>query len=368
MDPLSPDAHRGPQIYVHVEFGVSWTKKPPKNHEMTYRSRNMRERTPHFPRQVPAPNTNYLAAIRDFDQRQTQTRTRSQTAVAAAAAAPARGRNHTEILHLRPDDPRHYHQMQEYYRPPPPPYQENVSQEARPTRADSRSSHERGHSAPPPIGDNPWDVNISRRQDSGGEPSSNPRPPADHWKALPAEPSQFRLGEGGMPWSAWSWPLEYHPETPTRSHEEMMSTRSGPEPYATSPTMVSTFSPETSTSRQPTDERGIAREAAALGAAMMTVDNGFENQWWNQGRKEVVTTSILGATSGPLGGDLGMGDGSVEEMGWSAVAPSEGERHSRGDSSIVSPLSASASPQPGFGTLHRSLSTRSEELFFLEGR
>ncbi len=71
MEPPSHRQRRGPQIYVHVEFGVSWSSQHvPKNHEVTYKSRAIRERQPaSFPRQIPAPNTNYLAAIHDFQQR-----------------------------------------------------------------------------------------------------------------------------------------------------------------------------------------------------------------------------------------------------------------------------------------------------------
>ncbi|KAK1753521.1 hypothetical protein QBC47DRAFT_45488 [Echria macrotheca] len=377
MDSLTDNERRGPQIYVHVEFGVSWTKKPPKNHEITYRSRNMRERTPAFPRQVPALNTNYLAAIHTFDQQQARSR------------QGLRVRTVPEGHHRREQDAGNYHQLQEYYQVPPPPYQqqqrEQPDEQRRSSRADSRSSHERGHSAPPPIGENPWDV--LQHGGRGGGPSSSRQQP-DQWKALPANPSQFRLGEGGMPWSAWSWPFEYQPDTPTNQDddddEESLMTRSVPgrsrdgmSPFATSPTMVSTFSPEPSTTplRVRDHETGRTRELGALSAAMMTVDNGFENQWWNQGQRETVTgneTETIApepprrAFSSPVQHGGGPGP-------WSASAlldtpASSRDRESSAMDSIVSPITAAdgGSPMPAFQSLHRTLSTRSEELFFTE--
>ncbi|KAK1830526.1 hypothetical protein QBC39DRAFT_260698 [Podospora conica] len=342
---MDPDRY-GPQIYLHVEFGMSWNRRPPKSHEVTYRSRNLRERSPHFPRQVPAPNTNYLAAIRDFDQRQAQAR---------------RG---------RPARPVPNHQMQEYYQIanlPSPPQHEPGGDRERLGRADSRGSHERGHSAPPPLGANPWDVNVLGREDWGAAGPSQPA--ADHWKALPAEPSQFRLGEGGLPWSAWSWPLEYHhADTPSHSDEvasaRTMSTREelrGAE-FAHGATMVSVFSPESTSTRAPPppDETGGARELAALSMAMVTVDNGFENQWWNQGQREVVRAEESAAAARA---NLGFAD--RPHATWSPGDASLDERTASIGASIVSPISVSdRSSIPAFPPLQRSLSTRSEELFF----
>jgi hypothetical protein len=362
MEPASPSDRRGvgPQIYVHVEFGVSWNKKPPKNHEITFKSRNMREREPQFPRRVAAPNTNYLAAIHTFEERRSRTR------------QPHRVRTEPgESQHVRRNLGYHNeHQMQEYYHIDPPPYGDDqpAAPESRLARGESRPSHERGRSAPPPLGENPWDVNFSRRQqDAEAEPWITP---ADQWKALPAEPSQFRLGEGGMPWSAWSWPFEYHQDGPSHHdyYDEGMSSRSGPArdrgDFSASHAMASSYPPGSSALPRH-DETGRVRDLGALSAAMMTVDNGFENQWWNQGERVVVPADDSVAprltTPEPQGrawspADVGMSAGSGPE-----------ERHSVAATSIVSPITAnSESPLPHFQSLHRSLSTRSEELFFPE--
>ncbi|KAK3313933.1 hypothetical protein B0H66DRAFT_607170 [Apodospora peruviana] len=383
---------RGPQVYLHVEFGLSWnSKQPPKNHEVTYRSRGMRERSPAFPRQVAAPNTNYLAAIHDFEQRQTNHR--------PAAPPPAR---HT---HIGP-----YHQMQEYYqvghsmphqraREPPAPEQE------RPSRADSTSSRERGRSAPPPVGDNPWDVSVQQSQ-GGGRPSGVSAAVAtqgapDPWKALPAPPSKFRLGEDGMPWSSWSWPMGYDPDAYPRDEEVNTSTHSLPatatvspehtSPFEASPLSVSVYSPGGSRAPGRDVETGRARELGALSAAMMTVDNGFENQWWNQGAREMVPSEEVAAAAPSMAATLfNRNRFSARSLGW-AVAETPAARTPAQPSALtsavdnsspcfhvvdmISPLTEAAtlaSPPPTYQSFHglqplqRSMSTRSEELWFTE--
>ncbi|KAK4124140.1 hypothetical protein N657DRAFT_663280 [Parathielavia appendiculata] len=301
----------GPEIYVHLEFRVSWGRKQqsPKSHQVTYRSRGTRERSTVFPRQVPAPNTNYLAAIHTFDQRQTRLREMRQRY--------ANTRNH---------------QMQEYYQGYPAQQGAHlqlpvVREPDRPTRADARpSSHERGRSAPPPIGENPWDVSVPPFQTRHSDMATLNRPAMEiKRKPLPAPPSQFRLGEGRHPWSTWSLPDGFDPDALPQDDDdnnennnnnnnndddddddeyEDMLVHSAASPgggnrnsatYATNPTMVSTFSPEppattTTSSSSPLRARdletGRAKELGALSAAMMTVDNGFESQWWYQGQRE----------------------------------------------------------------------------------
>ncbi|GAB1317236.1 hypothetical protein MFIFM68171_07446 [Madurella fahalii] len=373
MDNRPLNERWGPEIYVHLEFRVGWTRKPQpaKDHQITYRSRGFRERSPPFPRQVPAPNTNYLAAIHSFGQRQARIREFQQ--------AYAYNQQH-----------RPHHQMQEYYRAPEPqPLQHQqprdylqvpvIQEPERPTRADARPSHERGSSAPPPIGENPWDVNVQHDPARVSDMTTR----GSSWmeikrKPLPAAPSQFRLGEGRQPWSTWSLPEGYDPDTYPKDDEEDLPKRTGPPQsgstiYATNPTMVSTFSPEPKRSLEPTApaasteaaaprnrdvETGRARELGALSAAMMTVDNGFENQWWYQGPRRPV-----GGTDEPRTPD----ESPIHR--WSTgplPEPSSAETPRRVPTGVVSPMTDSAfSPAPTF-TLQRTMSTRSEELWFSE--
>ncbi|KAL2126253.1 hypothetical protein VTI74DRAFT_1332 [Chaetomium olivicolor] len=180
-------------------------------------------------------------------------------------------------------------------------------------------------------------------------------------KPLPAPPSQFRLGEGGEPWSTWSMPDGYDPEN---DDQEDHGTTQGQTAdrnsttYATNPTMVSTFSPEpTSPARARDAETGRDRELGALSAALMTVDNGFENQWWYQGQRENVAADDEPTT--PTRSPIHRR--STEPM--SAVTASP-EHVAAG---VVSPMTeATFSPASVPGFLHRSMSTRSEELWFHE--
>ncbi|KAK4171196.1 hypothetical protein QBC36DRAFT_340435 [Triangularia setosa] len=362
---------RGPEIYLHLEFRVAWSRKPQpvKNHQVTYRSRASRERAPPFPRQVHAPNTNYLAAIRDFDQRQ---------AIRRSFLADGQ--------HNRP-----HHQLQEYYqedargRPQhqiPVIHEPEQESDQRRSRAESRSSHERGSSAPPPIGDNPWDVSVPRAQQA---------------KALPPAPSQFRLGEGADPWSTWSLPPGFDPAMSLQDEPEEAAQR--PQDWvASNPTEVSTFSPEPANatthtryhvesgpvitspfrpehespaSHQP--DTGRVRELEALSAAMMTVDNGFENQWWYQGQRAQVTEDAIETRS--LHSQRPGTPEHVQLHRWSTEpigspetmsATLSDQTPSLAQTGFVSPITEAASPALGFGTLHRTLSTRSEELWFSE--
>ncbi|KAH6844839.1 hypothetical protein B0I37DRAFT_343473 [Chaetomium sp. MPI-CAGE-AT-0009] len=370
-----------PEIYVHLEFRVSWGGKkqqqqPSKNHQITYRSRGPRERSPAFPRQVPAPNTNYLAAIHDFDQRQARVR------------------------ESRQNNPYRNHQMQEYYQGEQQPHAHLqvpvIREPERPTRADTRSSsHERGRSAPPPIGENPWDVNIPHLQARNSEmPPSQRNTTEIRRKPLPAPPSQFRLGDGGQPWSTWSLPDGYDPDTHPKDEEdygtydtyEDIPVISEPADrnsttYATNPTMVSTFSPDPTFVTEPTItvsqepeppapvrardvETGRAKELGALSAAMMTVDNGFETQWWNQGHRDTVFSSS--ADDHPTTPD----ESPIHRWSTGPMSSTASPVEARLPAGVVSPMTDAAfSPaQVPASLLQRTLSTRSEELWFREGK
>ncbi|KAL2179479.1 uncharacterized protein P884DRAFT_195195 [Thermothelomyces heterothallicus CBS 202.75] len=341
---------RGPEIYLHLEFRLSWGGKKQQSHkgrQFTFRSRGSKERSPAFPRQVPAPNTNYLADIHDFEQRQSRLREMRQNA-----------------------NPNRHHQMQEYYQG----IQSGnhlqvpiIREPERPTRADARpSSHERGRSAPPPLGENPWDVSVApdlaaRNSDM---PPANRRTTEIRRKPLPTPPSQFRLGEGGQPWSAWSLPDGYDPETDPKNDEDARGYEDLPAvappadrnstTFATNPTMVSTFSPGPATLPDPGSS---ARELGALSAAMMTVDNGFESQWWYQGRRDTV----MGTDEDRLAPHHRWSTGPMSATATPVDTPQL-------PAGVVSPLSDAAfSPaQVPASLLQRTLSTRSEELWFRE--
>jgi len=349
-DPPRPSRLPRPQIYVHVEYGVSWSADcPPRNHEVTYRSRGLRERLPSFPRQVPAPNTNYLSN-------------------AVPQYPPA------------PYDWDMYHGYYAPYAPPPHQYQSPPQQgdeePRRSSRSDSRSSHERGRSAPPPFGNNPWDVDVSQPpRDTYQGPSTGQRQPPEVWKALPEVPTRFRLGEDDQPWDTWSIPYGYDPEAHPQDDEYRHPSASEPSTAvpsgsnmvsAASPTEVSTFSPGPSGPGFRPDDPGRVHELSTLGAALMTVDNGFENQWWYQGQREAVDTgSVVGETI------LSPQRFSRNSLGWAVASNGSGRFDGLSFATAdvaVSPLPSFASPDTtaAYPTLTRSLSTRSDELFFTE--
>jgi hypothetical protein len=318
---MMANSSRRPQIYVHFEFGVSWSQRhPPNRHQVTYVSRNMRERN-HASRHIPPPTTNYLAV------------------------AP---RSHHQTQHRSISGP---YPAAPHYQP------EEQPQERRHSRQSSRSSHERGSSAPPPFHGNPWEVEPEPAG-SSALPSSQPQPHV--WKELPAVPSRFRLGEEGMPWSAWSG--EYYEESDggdkDEEHRATSSTHHQPhhQPHHQShyQAIPSVFPPE----RAEHDYDGQRRELEALSAAMMTIDNGFEDQWWFQGPRETVAGDLHTASALPAP------QPTRESLGWAVADTPQGDRASLAmQNTMISPMTDYGSPPPSYMRLSRSLTTRSEELF-----
>jgi hypothetical protein len=103
----------------------------------------------------------------------------------------------------------------------------------------------------------------------------------------------------------------------------------------------------------------------------MTVDNGFENQWWYQGDREAVDT-------GDVVGQVIQNPQrfSRNSLGWAVASTTTAAGSNRGidrlsmatTDVVVSPLPSFVSPDSAgaYPTLTRSLSTRSDELFFTE--
>lgn len=398
---------RGPHIYVHLEVGISWTsKKQPKSHEVTYGSRGskavVREKAvrekeqspvPRLPRQMSAPDPTYLAAIHDFEE-QRQARNRENRRAARPALSPAPQLDvsipdaRLNSNHLGP-----HHQMQEYYQVAgyygPPQHPTSSRQQRRRSRSGSKSAGERGQSAPPHTSNNPWDVGVV--EDPVAGPSNySPRPPSDVWKALPAAPNQFRLGEAGMPWSS---PMVFDTgagsnddisDLPSGHHREVSIPTFHPDDessiYEASPvTGISVFSPGPSRSHTRGDsEPPNVRDLEELSAAMVTVDNGFENQWWNQGQRRSMLPppAPVAEETQPLNRKI-----SVRSLGWAVANNDNDTRQPREEtpilpslapSDIVSPMSdystLAFSPPMMHASLHRSMSTRSAEEMWLTTR
>lgn len=121
------------------------------------------------------------------------------------------------------------------------------------------------------------------------------------------------------------------------------------------------------------DESARRSELEALGSAMMTVDNGFENQWWNQEergeRRHLTAVHPPPATRQEAQEQMALGwvgallppTSSVDDNGMSP----EGSLGPSLNNLIISPVSSYSGPT---GNLSRSLSTRSDELWFKGGR
>lgn len=409
-----------PGIYVHLEMGVPLPKIMSKDRHITYVSKNMRDRASQFPRQLPPTNTNYLNPPAHYQVAHQQMATQAQhpqtqpqqqfTHTISNMAPNIYNRDPVSVgmaheptyLPYRPQQTQ-YH-IREYYAPAAPSQQQQRETHPEELRLSSRSaernSHERGSSAPPPLNSSPWDVTSHT---SGGEPHV--------WKALPATPNQFRLGEGDMPWDGWNFPMGFNDnngdddsneegENRTRSREASLQATWGPE-----------FPGEPSRYVQPVQvddrARGKAKDIQSLASALMTVDNGFEDQWWYQGPRLVHLdgTTVMVPTAVPRSSFHP--DHQQSSVGWAVSREEEQQQQDQLQQSrreqeqqryqrnrkrhlslqeeqlasfvspntsfqpvsprssladIVSPLSDYPSPLSSYGGLRRSLTTRSDEL------
>ena len=338
-----------PSVYFHVEFGVSWTPKHrPKAHHLTFASKSMRGR-PDYPRKQlpPPPNAKFFNRNDNSQPQQQQSHHHYQ-------------RNHHNSAYPVPANsfavstqPHHDHLQLPYTQTLP--IGGRVEEIPRSSRSLSRSSHERGRSAPPVVLDSPWDAEpepLGATALPTHRVTSHKAPQIQ--KDIPTTPNSFLFGADGMPLSP----------------ELFFNTASNQD--------TQTEYPRRQRKHESDLDRGKAKEMASLASALMTVDNGFEDQWWYQGDRmknlggEFATQTNIQSTD-PNG------------LGW-AVASNEGAEESHyaalrrptvtqddiylprsADSSlidIVSPLSGSESPASGRRTgLRRSATVASEERY-----
>lgn len=338
-----------PFVYVHFELGVSWRARnpePSRTHRFAYVSKNARERANQFPSQLPQVNTDYLTGPSVLEPRDHGYPHQEYLPPLAGyhngpVALPSRA----------PRQPMSGHQHPQSH--PQPNFHAAQYHQRRP-RSQARSSHERGRSAPPLLNKAPWDANP--------EPltaTALPRraPHLQLGKALPPTPGQFRLGHDDLPWSS--------PPFPTGKAEEGENDA----PIASA---ARSPAPPTQHGQQHfVDDRDRARtkEMQSLATAMMTVDNGFEDQWWYQGPRlvnvagDLVTPTAIAESYAPDGRI----SWPVANIDTTSISPRDcyslgSPRHSVVD--IVSPLSDfSGSASTYRHPLRRSLTTRSDELF-----
>lgn len=389
---LSAHGLQRPQVFIKVEFGLSWSPQhAPRTHRHEYRSRALREREPNFPRHVPAPTTNYLAAasMQQFQQAQVpefyyqahpdQSRSQQQ---------PSHVGNNSHQGFSQPLPQYQQHRSRQVGFAPEPEIPQQDLRVSRDKRTPSCDRQGRGRSAPPPLSDNRWDVVQPRTKahvPSGSTTARGTltRPVSNVWKELPEVPTRFRLGEEGMPWDALSIPVGWEPYfepdpllqppsaqgSPNPQHSQRFLERPRtPEQNSMNPTGDRNESPSGLPRRRDEDTERV-RELEALGSAMMTVDNGFENQWWNQGERQPIPTAVHPprTTHDQMDAQLPLGWAMAHlppgAQGDSLSFASTGYGPSSLGSMVVSPVSSYNGPvlQPGLG---RTMSTRSDELWF----
>ena len=354
-----------PQVFVRVEFGVSWNKRhSPSSHTLTYMSRNLRNSRDlgNFPRQVPPATTNYLAAPPEFleaQRREQHTSVRPETSSHSLSQQSSRGHSRQSEGHDHATLSRQTPPTSEHRRRRTKPLDESRLHPRREQQREARSgfrapSLDRGNSEPPPLSESPWDndgPSSTLFPPPGRRPlSENPHVMA---KPLPPAPNQFRLGSDGLPWDAYAWP----PGTSSGHDEEEAVHES---PYENNPTVVPLSAPESHA-----DHIQQAQELESLSTAMMTIDNGFENQWWYQGPRE----STQCWTRSEPGTMRNLDEAMLASAAEPTYSPTDGPSGTLPDDRsalnfIVSPLSAhSGSPGQSTGPLRRTWTTKSEELF-----
>jgi hypothetical protein len=361
-------------VYFHVEFGVSWTPgQPSKNRQATYISRGFKDQQNQIPKRLQPSNGNSFHSVSP-DQRTSQQSAAHSQRIAAVEYpghyqeyyAPAQyqhvSRRHV-TYHARPLEQQLNAQP---IRPALPPHT-LTSNERRP-RSRSRPSHERGHSAPPPGNATPpWDAEP--------EPMAAtvlPSRLAQNVETSKSGPNhtQFRLEDEDQPWST-TFPPGF--VLPIDEQGDSPLTQAGDR---------GTFGAV----RRP-EERGRVTEIESRAAALMTVDNGFEDQWWNQGpllvniggelksaaalenmiatrerAPSVDTAEEIRAARARLGSIVSPASDDAEpslptrraSLPYDSPAPSIVD--------IVSPVSDISSPIPSFRMMRRTMTTRSDEL------
>ncbi|KAI1120509.1 hypothetical protein F5Y10DRAFT_258268 [Nemania abortiva] len=322
-----------PQLFVQLTFGVSWSDRYiPRTHTLTYTSKHLKDarNSGHFPRQESGHQHRRQESLQRQHHRSERQHHRDHE------RSRGRAGNH------RPCHP-------------------GTLSPPREPRSDSRRANgERGRSAPPAVHDGLW-------SDDEGGPSATlfPRPvrsarnPPHVWKDLPTNPAGFRLGEDGLPWSVSAWPFDAADDDDDDDDDDGDDDGEGEPPFANLPTTLPLSPPN----RPRGEDPQRVRELESLSTAMVTVDNGFENQWWNQGTRKPTASFAPDPAEDEDVRPMSTADAVLLSA---AEPPSAVETYSPISESLrdlVSPLSDFS---PGFNiasSLQRSFSTRSDELW-----
>lgn len=291
-----------PGVYVKFEVGVSWPRHINKRRSISYTSGGLKDRNQRaLPAAAPVSSTSHHHRPAEAQLRSDQAYLRHIYNYASQSnyvseqpywqqyhAAASVG--HTTAVQTNPA-PNNAVPVQDQYAPYRPACDHgtlplpHVDPSARRSRSPS-SHNSRGSSAPPPTHDRPWD-DEPEPMASTALPRQNIMPLSrPHiFKPLPATPNQFRLGDDLMPWTGSPDPAAYSALEDSRRGQ---AETSFPAPGASAIPPMKTSEDDR--------ERGRTVEMQSLATALMTVDNGFEDQWWFQGPR---MTTIAGDLIAP---------------------------------------------------------------------
>jgi hypothetical protein len=373
-----------PAVYFHVEFGVSWTPgQPSKTKQATYMSRNMRNQPGQVPRRIQHANSDFMGTssqryLTAQDHRTTAEGPSQiyeyyapthQYASRRHATSPRHADHHREHHREHHHREHHHHHHAHAVRAP------GANHPGRRSRSLNRSSQEqRGKSAPPPLNTaNPWEAEPEPMT-ATILPSKPDLPVSPHQaEGAGFKHSQFNLEHDDAPWSA-SFPPGFMLPLDSEHGEGMSRTAGDRGTFGAPPR------------RSENQDRGRVTEIESLAAALMTVDNGFEDQWWNQGPRlvniggelksasaleemlvareragSVDTAEEIRAARARFGSIVSpLDDAEPSMISRRASLPTDSPVPSIVD--IVSPVSDVSSPGPSFRVMRRTLTTRSDEL------
>ncbi|KAL2751915.1 hypothetical protein ACRALDRAFT_1066369 [Sodiomyces alcalophilus JCM 7366] len=325
----------GPQFYFHFEFGFSYSPKHHgKKRGLTYKSRNW-DQLSNGRRRAPLPSAHQLA---NCERQQDDQLRPSPPEIESQHSLPP------PLSHPQPQSQPQLHFQRQTYHPQMPtspvraPAQIQQSHQPHPGRPQTEahwtpsSPIERGRSAPPPSHVTPWDA--------------EPEPMG--CSALPRQPP---------------------PDD---------------EIFTGDPTMIHAPSPsDDESARGEREDPGRRKELEDLSTAMMTVDNGFEDQWWYQGQREVLWRANTGrnavrerwsldaampsvaATMGEYTPAPIQRQPTTGSLGWAVAQDADSVLASSfvDGEFVVSPLTELSSPQRPPVGMQQRLAARSDELF-----
>lgn len=229
-------------LSFHFEMAVSWTPKnaePPKNHRISFAAKKTRDET----------------STRTQVHRPGLTGEQRRRRVANSPALEGHGKPAD-----RQGRPARQHQ-------PDAPNAGTSSRRARSNPSPHRYRSAPSHTRAVPQGADEYGPMVSHRTSRTNAP--------EVWKALPPTPAPSTLTANHVPFM--------YPGREAAGANYGLGTRDGHRLEANITDAAYDLAPSVLNERPV----GWIKEMESLATAMMTIDNGFEDQWWNQGTRVV---------------------------------------------------------------------------------